>query len=273
MSLLRRHNVHIAGRGSTPMLFAHGFGCDQNMWRAVAPAFQNDFKTITFDYIGHGKSDFSAYDPRKYAALDGYADDILALCEELDLHDVVLVGHSVSAAVAILAAIRQPERFRSLILVAPSPCYLNDGDYTGGFTRDSIDELLTFLEANHLGWSSAMAPAIMGNPDRPELGAELANSFCRTDPDVARQFARVTFLSDCRPDLPRLTVPSLILQCSSDIIAPLSVGQYMHRTLPKSRFHLLSATGHCPHLSAPEETIDAIRTFLAAADAECACAH
>lgn len=262
MNILQRYNVNIRGRGRVPMLFAHGFGCDQNMWRLVTPAFEEDYKVILFDYLGHGQSDVSAYDARKYDTLNGYADDLLQICEALDLRDVILVGHSVSASIGILAALRQPQRFQKLILVGPSPCYIDEGDYVGGFTRASIEELLQFLDSNHLGWSSAMAPAIMGNPDRPELGAELANSFCRTNPDVARQFARVTFLSDTRADLPRLTIPSLILQCSQDVIAPTCVGDYVHRHLRGSRLALLDATGHCPHLSAPAQTIAAIKEFL-----------
>jgi sigma-B regulation protein RsbQ len=263
MNALTRHNVKISGHGTTPMLFAHGFGCDQNMWHLVTPSFESDYKIVTFDYVGHGQSDFSAYDRARYGSLEGYADDILEICDELDLRDLVFVGHSVSAAVGIIAAIRQPRRFKSLILVGPSPCYVNDGDYVGGFTRASIDELLDFLDSNHLGWSSAMAPVIMGNADRPELGAQLANSFCRTDPEVAKQFAKVTFLSDIRHDLPNLDVPSLIIQCSDDIIAPTCVGQYMHRQLAKSHLTILDANGHCPHLSTPAATVDAMKSFLA----------
>jgi sigma-B regulation protein RsbQ len=261
-NIRNRHNVKVSGQGTTPMLFAHGFGCDQNMWRFIKPAFEANYKTILFDYIGHGNSDLAAYDRQKYSTLDGYVDDVLAICHEMDLRDVVFVGHSVSAIVGILAAIREPSRFSRLILIGPSPCYINEGEYMGGFTRASLDELLDFLDSNHLGWSSAMAPAIMGNADRPELGAELANSFCRTDPEVAKQFARVTFLSDSRSDLPKLAVPSLILQCSSDIIAQPCVGEYMHRQLAGSVLTLLNATGHCPHLSAPSETISAMKAFL-----------
>jgi sigma-B regulation protein RsbQ len=260
---LKRYNVNVGGHGSTPMLFAHGFGCDQNMWRSVLPAFEADYKTVAFDYVGHGKSDLSAYDPRKYAALGGFVDDVLAVCAALDLRDVVFVGHSVSAVIGLMAAIREPDRFSRLVLVCPSPCYVNDGDYVGGFARADIDDLLNFLDTNHLGWSSAMAPAIMGNPDRPELAAELTNSFCRTDPEVAKQFARVTFLSDSRADLPKVTVPSLILQCAQDVIAPPSVGEYVHRHLPDSRLSVLDATGHCPHLSAPAQTVAAMKEFLA----------
>ena len=263
MNALTRHNVKITGNGTTPMLFAHGFGCDQNMWRLVAPDFADDYRIVLFDYIGHGQSDFSAYDQVRYSSLEGYADDLLEICEALNLGDVVFVGHSVSAMIGILAAIREPGRFRNLILVGPSPCYVNEGDYVGGFTRQSIDELLDFLDSNHLGWSSAMAPAIMGNASRPELGVELANSFCRTDPEVAKQFARVTFLSDTRADLPKLKVPSLIIQCSDDVIAPAAVGQYLHRHMRESSLTILNANGHCPHLSEPAETVKAMKDYLA----------
>jgi sigma-B regulation protein RsbQ len=263
MSVSTRYNVKTAGHGAAPMLFAHGFGCDQNMWRLVTPGFEEDFKIVLFDYIGHGRSDFSAYDPARYSSLDGYADDVLRICQELDLRDVTFVGHSVSAAIGIIAAIREPSRFKSLILIGPSPCYINEGDYVGGFSRANIEELLEFLDSNHLGWSSAMAPAIMGNADRSELGTELANSFCRTDPQIAKDFAKVTFLSDTRQDLSKLQVPSLIIQCSNDIIAPTCVGQYMHQRLGNSELAILDATGHCPHLSAPAETVSAIRSYLA----------
>jgi sigma-B regulation protein RsbQ len=262
LNAVTRHNVKITGNGTIPMMFAHGFGCDQNMWRLVTPSFEKDYKIVLFDYVGHGRSDLSAYDRARYDSLDGYADDVLEICEELNLRDVVFVGHSVSAAIGIIAAIRDPSRFANLILVGPSPRYINEGDYVGGFTRTSIDELLDFLDSNHLGWSSAMAPVIMGNADRPELGTELANSFCRTDPEVAKHFARVTFLSDTRDDLPKLKVPSLIIQCSDDIIAPACVGQYVHAQLPDSRLIILDANGHCPHLSQPAETVQAMKTYL-----------
>jgi sigma-B regulation protein RsbQ len=232
------------------------------MWRLVAPAFEDSYRVVLFDYVGHGKSDFAAYDPQKYATLDGYADDVLSIVDELDLRDVIFVGHSVSAVIGIMAAIRAPARFEKLILIGPSPCYIDDDDYTGGFSRASIDELLDFLDSNHLGWSSAMAPVIMGNADRPELGAELAESFCRTDPEVAKQFARVTFLSDSRADLVKVTTPALILQCEHDVIAPTAVGHYVHRHLPGSKLTVVNATGHCPHLSAPSETIAAMKAFL-----------
>ncbi|PLS77975.1 MAG: alpha/beta hydrolase, partial [Chloroflexi bacterium] len=245
-----------------PMVFAHGFGCDQQMWRFVAPACEQDYKVIVFDYVGAGQSDLGAYDRRKYSTLNGYAQDVLEICRELNLMAVTFVGHSVSAMIGILAAIEEPERFEQLVLVGPSPRYINDVDYVGGFERADIEGLLELLDSNYLGWSSTMAPAIMGNPDRPELGQELTNSFCRTDPEIAKHFARVTFLSDNRSDLPKLQTKALILQCSEDLIAPEPVGRYMHQSLPDSHFVLLKATGHCPNLSAPDETIAAMRAFL-----------
>jgi len=260
--ILRRHNVRVSGSGTTAMVFAHGFGCDQNMWRLVTPAFEPDYQVILFDYLGHGQSDHTAYDPRRYESLDGYADDVLAICRALDVQHGVFVGHSVSATIGVLASIREPERFDRLVLVGPSPRYINEDGYVGGFSRADIDGLLESLDANYLGWSSAMAPVIMGAPDRPQLGAELTNSFCRTDPEVAKQFARATFLSDHRNELARVAAHCLVLQCSQDVIAPDSVGRYVHEQLPNSRFVQMRATGHCPNLSAPDETIGAIRDFL-----------
>ena len=262
MSILKRNNVKISGTGQQAMMFAHGFGCDQNMWRFVAPAFENEYKVILFDHVGAGRSDLSAYNRTKYSTLGGYADDVLEICRELDVTGGIFVGHSVSAMIGVLAAIKEPERFEKLVLVGPSPCYINDHDYVGGFAREDIEALLDSLESNYLGWSRTMAPAIMGNPDRPELGEELTNSFCRTDPEIANHFARVTFLSDNRADLPKLKTEALILQCSNDVIAPEAVGQYVHRVLDNSRLVVMQATGHCPNLSAPDETIAAMRTFL-----------
>jgi sigma-B regulation protein RsbQ len=262
VTVLQRHNVKVTGSGSRAMVFAHGFGCDQNMWRLVAPAFEKDFRVVLFDHVGAGGSDLSAYDPGKYSSLDGYADDVVELCRELGVRDGVFVGHSVSAMIGVLAAKQAPDLFGDLVLVGPSPRYIDDGDYVGGFSEAQVHELLDFLDSNHMGWSQAMAPVIMGNADRPELGEELTNSFCRTDPEIAKRFARATFLSDNRGDLDGVAARSLVLQCSEDVIAPRAVGEYVHRGLPNSRLVVLKATGHCPNLSAPEETIAAIRAFV-----------
>src|SRR5689334_18753837 len=246
------------------MLLAHGFGCDQNMWRFMAPAFADDYRIVLFDYVGSGKSDVGAYDPERYASLDGYAQDVLDVIHALDLDHVVFVGHSVSSMIGVLAANREPERFASLILIGPSPRYINDQPgYVGGFERADIAGLLETMDKNYVGWANNLAPAIMKNPDRPELGAELTESFCSTDPVIARRFAEATFFSDNRADLPRVKVPTLVLQCSDDIIAPTSVGEYMHRETPGSTYRLMKATGHCPHMSAPEETIALIQEYLA----------
>ena len=262
MSILTRNNVHVRGSGKRPMLFAHGFGCDQNMWRYVAPAFEADFRTVLFDHVGAGGSDLCAYSSAKYADLQAYADDVLEICNALALEGVTFVGHSVSSMIGILAAARAPTLFERLVLIGPSPRYIDDVSYTGGFSASQIEELLQFLDTNHMGWSQAMAPTIMGNADRPELADELTNSFCRTDPEIAKQFARVTFMSDNRADLLKVRIPALILQCSDDVIAPTSVGEYVHRHLSGSQFVQLRATGHCPNLSAPQETIAAMRAFV-----------
>lgn len=262
MDLRVRNNVSIGGDGPVTMMFAHGFGCDQNMWRLLTPSFDARFRTVLFDHVGSGKSDLSAYDRSKYDSLQGYADDINELLDALIPGPVIFVGHSVSAMIGMLADLARPGRIIGQVMVGPSPCYVNDGDYVGGFERSDIDDLLNTLESNYLGWSSTMAPAIMGAPDRPALAEELTNSFCRTDPEIAKHFARVTFLSDHRGDLPKLQTPSLILQCSDDLIAPVSVGEYLHRTLPKSTLRIIQNVGHCPHLSAPSASTEAIEDFL-----------
>src|SRR5215210_4286318 len=238
--ILGRNNIKISGKeGGRPVVFAHGFGCDQNMWRYVVPAFEDDYRVVLFDHVGAGNSDASAYSRARYGSLDGYAEDVLEILHELELRDTIFVGHSVSAMVGVLAAKREPERFESLILIGPSPRYVDDGDYVGGFTLEDIEGLLESLESNYLGWSAAMVPVIMGNGDRPELGEELTNSFCRTDPKIAQHFARVTFLSDNRSDLAGVDIPALVLQCSEDAIAPPAVGEYVHRSLPRSELVVL----------------------------------
>ena len=263
MTVTDKYNLTVRGRrDGQPMLFAHGFGCDQNMWRHVTPAFEDRYRVVLFDYVGAGSSDLTSYDHERYSSLTAYAEDVLEICGELDLSEVVFVGHSVSAMIGALAEIAQPDRFAKLIMVGPSARYIDDDGYVGGFSEEDIAELLDALESNYLGWSESMAPVIMGNADRPELGAELTESFCRTDPAIARQFAEVTFLSDNRADLAKVATPTLVLQCDDDVIAPVSVGTFVRDALPNGTLTMLKATGHCPHLSAPEQTIEAMLEFL-----------
>lgn len=263
-SIIQRNNVKVFGSGTQPMMFAHGFGCDQNMWRFVTPAFEHDYKIILFDYVGAGKSDIEAYNAERYANLNGYAQDVLEICEALNLQDVIFVGHSVSSMIGVLAAIKRERFFSKLILVGPSPCYINDKDYNGGFERKDIEGLLDTMDKNYIGWANFLAPAIMKNEDRPELSNELTSSFCSIDPHIARQFAAATFFSDNRKDLLNLKKPSLILQCSEDIIAPLEVGDYLHAHLENSTLKVMRAKGHCPHMSNPEETVQLIKEYLEA---------
>lgn len=257
-----RYNVTVSGPvDGRPLVLAHGFGCDQNMWRRIVPSLETTHHVVVFDHVGSGPN-AAAYDPDRYGSLDAYAEDLVELCEGLDLRDVVVVGHSVSAMVGVLAAKAAPDRITALVLVSPSPRYIDDDGYVGGFTAEDIDDLLRSLEANYLGWSSQMAPMIMGAANGAELGDELTRSFCATDPTIARQFAEVTFTSDNRADLAEVRVPTLVLQCTDDAIAPVAVGEYVSRMIPDARLALLDATGHCPHLSAPEATVAAIRAFL-----------
>ncbi|URN14666.1 MULTISPECIES: alpha/beta fold hydrolase [Streptomyces] len=263
MDIRSRNNVRVTGDPDGPtVVLAHGFGCDQNMWRLIVPALADSHRVVLFDYVGSGGSDPSAWSEERYSSLDGYAQDAVDVCEELDLRGAVFVGHSVSSMVGVLAAQAAPERIGALVMVTPSPCYIDDEGYRGGFTAEDIDELLASLESNYLGWSSLMAPIIMGNPERPELGRELTNSFCATDPDIARVFARTTFLSDSRRDLESVRVPTLVLECDQDVIAPREVGAFVHAAIPSSRLVTLDVTGHCPQLSAPEATAEAILDFL-----------
>lgn len=260
--LVRKFNIKILGKGEKPLIFLHGFGCDQAMWRSVVSAFETDHKIILYDQMGAGDSDISVYNEKKYSDLKGYAQDLIEIIEGLSLKSTYFVGHSVSAMIGVLAAIERPDLFADLILIGPSPCYLNDGTYRGGFPREAIEDLLSNADKDYLGWARAMAPVIMARSDRPEFGAELTNSFCRTNPTIARHFARVLFLADNREDLHLLKIPALILQCSQDIIAPEFVGRYLHEHMAKSRFHQLRAVGHCPHVSEPEETVQAMRSYL-----------
>ena len=264
-NIRQRNNVQVSGRGSTPLVFAHGFGCDQAMWRFVAPAFEPDFQVVLFDYVGSGQSDLDAYHPERYASLAGYARDVIEICAALDLHNAILVGHSVSSMICLLAALEIPHRIDRLVMVCPSPRYLNDPpEYHGGFERADVEGLLNLIERNQTGWANYLASAVMKNPDRPALAGELEESFCAMDPAIAHRFASATFLADNRADLPRFHQPALILQCAQDSIAPPQVGQYLNRHLPHSTLRQMTATGHCPHMSHPGETITLIRDYLAA---------
>ena len=262
--ILDRNNVKVFGEGQ-PMLFAHGFGCDQNMWRYITPAFEKEYQVILFDYVGAGNSDIHSYNTEKYNDLSGYANDILDIANTLDLKKIIFVGHSVSCMIGMLAAINQPERFDKMIFIGPSARYINESPaYIGGFEKKDIHELLETMEKNYIGWANFLAPAIMKNPDQPELRNELMESFCSTDPVIARQFAEVTFLSDNRSDLTKLKIPTLLLQCSDDLIAPLEVGDYLNNQIPGSTLRIMRATGHCPHMSAPGETIELMKEYLSA---------
>ncbi len=263
MSALIRHNVKILGSREPAIVFMHGYGCDQQVWRHVAPAFADDYRIVLFDHIGSGGSDRGAFDRHKYAGLEGYARDLIDVCREARLERPVLVGHSISAMIAVVAARMAPGLFDRLVLLAPNPCYLKDGDYDGGFTREDIEQLLDTLDSNFFSWARMMAPVIMNTPERPELADELANRFCAMDPVVARHFARVTFMSDCRHELAHVQPPCLVLQCSDDALAALHVGEYLRDHLPHAELAVMKASGHCPHLSVPQETIDLIRRFLA----------
>lgn len=261
--VIKRNNVKISGQGSETVIFAPGFGCDQNMWRFVAPAFEKDFRVILFDYVGSGKSDYEAYESCKYSELKGYADDILEICSALDEKEVIFIGHSVGATIGILAAHQNPKLFKELILIGPSPCYLNEPPlYLGGFEKEDLEGLINLMEQNYIGWANYLSKVVMKNPDRPELSGELEESFCSTDPIIAREFAEATFFSDYREYLPAVKVPTFIMQCSDDAIAPLEVGYYMNQHMPNSIMRQMKATGHCPHMSHPEETIEMIKNYL-----------
>ncbi len=262
MDVVQRNNVKVVGHGLKTLMFAHGYGCDQNMWRAVTPAFEDRYRIVLFDYVGAGLSDPAAFNRTRYSTLRGYAQDVLEIIEELELGNITFIGHSVSSMVGALASIERPDYFDNLVMIGPSPCYINDAGYHGGFERADIEDLLLLLDSNHLGWSAMMAPVIMGTPDRPELAIELEASFCRTNPIFAQHFARVTFLSDNRKDLKNVKTRTLILQCDKDVIAPAAVGKHVHEALANSELVIMNATGHCPHLSSAGEVTDAIQRFL-----------
>ena len=259
-----RNAVSVSGHGETSIVFLHGYGCDGGMWRSVVPAFQDEYRTIVYDLTGSGRSYAADYDPVRYASLTAHADDLIAILEDLGLRDVIAVGHSISAMTIGLAATRRPDLIARLVMVCPSPSYVDDGEYVGGFTESDLLDLIDVLDTNYLGWARQMAPQIMGVPARPELGVELTDSFCRTDPDIARHFAKVTFLQDHRADVKEIAQPTLVLQCRDDIIVPPQVGDWMVENMPNASLTVLDATGHCPHMSAPELTIDVILRFVRA---------
>ncbi|KRP70830.1 alpha/beta hydrolase [Pseudomonas paralactis] len=263
MDLRNRNNVNVMGDGPSTLVFSHGFGCNQAMWNQLAPHFSQRFRVVLYDLVGAGLSDLGAFDKAKYQALDGYARDLNEIIDAYAQGPVILVGHSVSAMIGTLADRCAPGRIAAHVMIGPSPRYIDTDDYVGGFKRDDIDDLLDTLDSNYLGWSSAMAPVIMGAPDQPALSTELTESFCRTEPDIAKQFARVTFLSDNRQDVLGLTTPVLILQSTDDLIAPVAVGEYLHRVLQNSTYCLVDNVGHCPHMSAPQACAAAMDRFLA----------
>jgi sigma-B regulation protein RsbQ len=261
-NVLKRNNVKIIGEGEKVMLFAHGFGCDQNSWKYIRNEFASDYKLVLFDYVGAGNSDISSYDPQKYNSLDGYAGDILEICDALKINGVIFIGHSVSCMIGALAAIKQPAVFKKLVFIGPSPCYITKGSYIGGFDQETIDSLLEVMEEDYISWARSLAPAIMDKKNTPLLGKELSDSFCSIDPTIAKQFARVTFLSDNREDLRLIPIESLTIQCSDDMIAPVVIGEYINQNTPNNTLTVLQAYGHCPHMSYPAETIAAIRAYL-----------
>jgi sigma-B regulation protein RsbQ len=262
LDVIKRNNVNVIGNGSQVILFAHGFGCDQNMWRFMTPSFADQYKIVLFDFIGCGKSDATTYNVEKYSSLYGYAQDVLDICEALQLRDIIFVGHSVSSMIGTLAALQSPGIFSKLIFVCPSPRYINDPEYNGGFSREDLEGLLEVMDNNYAGWAHFLAPVVMQNPEMPNLTKELETSFCNSDPFITRKFAQVTFFSDNRKDLHKLNLPVLILQCAEDAIAPDNIGEFMHQKIKGSMLVKMKATGHCPHMSHPEETINAIMQFI-----------
>lgn len=262
MSVVQRNNVRTFGSGDHVLVFAHGFGCDQSMWKFVAPAFEESHRVVLFDLTGAGQSDLSAYDYAAYGKLERHAEDIIEICDALELEKPTLVGHSVSAITSGLAAVAAPDKIGSVVMVAPSPCFLNQPEYTGGFDRADLEQVIDFMQQNYLGWAEQMAPTIAGDGAEGPASQMLTQSFCRTDPDIARHFGEVTFLSDKRAEMSQIDVPTLILQCANDALAPTSVGEWMEKTIPNATLNVIDTFGHCPHLTAPDATIQAIESYL-----------
>lgn len=262
MNVLRRNNVHCAGSGPMTLVFVHGFGCEQGMWRFLVPHYERHARIVLYDLTGCGGSDSAAYDTDRYATLHGHAADLLEVIERYAKGKVILVGHSVGATIGTLAAVAEPERFAGQVMVSPSPCFINDGDYVGGFNRDEIGELLTLMHSRLHEWTTKVAPLIMGAPGQPALQDELASRFERNDPDIMRHFGRVTFTSDHRADMARCSIASLILQCSDDLLAPVEVGAWLHAHLADSELAVIPNIGHCPHMSVPGVSAGVMDAFL-----------
>ncbi len=262
-AILKRNNVSVIGKGPQTLVFAHGFGCDQNMWRFITPDFIEQYQLVLFDYMGSGKSDIDGYDLRKYSSLDGYADDIIDICHALDLQDVIAIGHSVSATITTLAALKEPKLFSRLIHVSPSPCFLNDPpSYMGGFELSDLEELLSLMDKNYIGWASYLAPIVIGRQASDILTGELSDSFCSTDPVITKNFARATFLSDHRKEFAKTPIPALVIQSQKDNLASTDVGYFLHKTIPESMISVIESEGHCPHMTHPDLVVAAIKNYL-----------
>ena len=258
-----RNNVQLLGRGDKILVLAHGFGCDQNMWRFLLPGLLDRYRVVLFDYVGSGQSDPHAFTVERYSTLEGYAQDLNEIYGAFDLQEISFVGHSVSATIGMIAAANDPGRFSDLALICPSPCFINDPpDYHGGFEREDIADLLDLLDKNYIGWASHLAPIVMGLKTGDPLVAELSGSMCSTDPLIARTFAKATFLSDYRHLLPRVEHPALMLQSATDALAPPEVGEYMHAHMPSSRLRVIDAEGHCLHMTHPDAVLRELRAFV-----------
>ncbi|ARD48227.1 alpha/beta hydrolase [Sporosarcina sp. P37] len=262
LDIIKRNAVRITGTGQETIVFAHGFGCDQTVWNRLIPAFEKQYRVITFDYVGSGQSDKSAYTAERYETLSGYAQDVIEICDALNLKDILYVGHSVSGMIGVLASIERPDLMSKLIMIGPSPHYLNEPDYYGGFEREDIDELLDMMEMNYKEFTKYLAPIAMKNEDRPHLSAEFESMLYTNNPGIARRFAEATFMSDVREELSKVTVRTLILQPTEDSIVPLEVGEYIQQRIPNSELVVMQAKGHNPHISHPEETIRDIKRFI-----------
>ncbi|WP_316806398.1 alpha/beta hydrolase [Pedobacter agri] len=261
-TILIRNNVKILGQGSQVIMFAHGFGCAQSSWKYITDAFLEDYRVILFDYVGSGQSDQNQYDYHKYSTLEGYACDVIDIIEALGLKDIIFVGHSVSSMIGMIAALQIPESFKKLIFIGPSPRYLNDRDYIGGFESADIESIFTQIAEDYVGWTKGISPAVMDKAEQPELADFLQECFEETEPSIALAFAMATFKADYRHQIKNLRVPSLTLQSSNDMMAPQSAGEYIHQNTRDNFLVVMKATGHFPHISEPKETIREIKDFI-----------